>query len=96
MIGEFQRVCYIGESDALPPPGGYRFDRLIGYLGRLRAESAFKPDEVKDLVGLLCDDELLAELSPDEQTFVRVTVKPTINGVLQRFERERRRAMNYN
>ncbi len=66
------------------PRGGFPLERLRNYIERCQREIPFKPDEVKDLVQMLCNDALLSCLAPADQTLVASKIKPAVNSFLQR------------
>jgi hypothetical protein len=87
-IGEPKVVCV--------PQGGFPLERLRGYVERCRAKQPFLPSEIADFARLLCDDGLLSAMTQDEQQFVALKVKPTVNAFLQSKAREIRAARELN
>ncbi|MBI5655213.1 hypothetical protein HZC53_06210 [Candidatus Uhrbacteria bacterium] len=81
------KVSYTQSSESrviCPPTEGFPLERLNDYVERCLAKQSFTPDELADFVKLLCDDELIASLTPDKRRLVQLEIKPTVNAILQR------------
>jgi len=87
------------------PPQGFPRDRLVRYLELLRRQQAapmsdclagkvqgFKPEEVRDFVQLMLDEDIILGLEPADQDYLVKTARPGINSYLQREARKIREA----
>lgn len=72
------------------PPRGFPLERLRDYVGRCVELRTFMPDELLDLIQLLCDDELIGKLDERGRLLVMNEIRPTVNEILQRKARELR------
>jgi hypothetical protein len=96
---EKKRVTYteLGEPKVVcVPEGGFPLERLRRYIERCKRERLLTPQEVRDFVVLLCDDELISALSAAERQLVKEKVRPTVSAFLQPRARAIREARKLN
>lgn len=85
------KIGYVVKSEprvVCVPSGGFPLERLRDYVGRCRELRTFKPEELCDMIELLCDDELIDRLDERSRLLVMNEIRPTVNEILQRKARE--------
>ncbi len=98
-MAEKSRITYTEWNEpqvVCVPSGGFPLERLRGYVEMGRAKRSFGPDQIRDLIGLLCDETLIDSLEPPEQAFVRDELRPHVNAFIQPRARAIREARKQN
>ncbi|MDQ7814845.1 MAG: hypothetical protein RDU25_03535 [Patescibacteria group bacterium] len=88
-----QRVSYTVRNEDVnvcPPKGGFPLERFRDFIERIVREDPILPSELKELVGFLCDDDLIESLGRADRRLVKDRIRPAVNSWLQQQGKRRR------